>query len=258
MPNQSDLSHANRLHDLLRREITAGLIAAGTRIREAEVAERFGVSRTPVREALKKLESEGLVISIPRRGLTVVQPTLDDVVDTYAVRERVEGLAIRFAAERALATEMMQMDRIVLHLQAAHDANDPDRFFEWMLRFDETMFQCARSRILVRMIEAARNAPGVVIQRANLVHAERRLGSMSARRAMLSAIRARQPDAAEEILRDFSRYREAALPSNRGVAWFHGQDPPTLGRAARVLGNWDRAATPRNNRGSPAAQRRTI
>ncbi len=75
------VSLAEGLYMSLREEIMGDMLPAGERLRETEVAQRFGVSRTPVREALKKLEVEGLIADIPGRGLVVAKPSLNDILD---------------------------------------------------------------------------------------------------------------------------------------------------------------------------------
>lgn len=84
----------------LREDITQGVFKPGDPIRQDEVALRLGVSSTPVREALRRLEAEGAVVHLAHRGATVAELNTDDVHQLYLLRERVEGLAARLAAER--------------------------------------------------------------------------------------------------------------------------------------------------------------
>src|SRR5690606_27591384 len=85
----------------LRADLQSGRLAPGSRLREVDLAERLKVSRTPVREALKRLEADGLVTFVQARGLIVTELSPDQVVKLYAMRELVEGAAARFAAEAA-------------------------------------------------------------------------------------------------------------------------------------------------------------
>lgn len=89
----------DRLAFAIRARVLSGEIPSGSRLRQESLASEFGVSRTPVREALRQLQSSGLVVVEPNRGAVVVGPSARDVRDAYAVRAELEG----FAAERAIA-----------------------------------------------------------------------------------------------------------------------------------------------------------
>src|SRR5262249_59008431 len=99
----------------LRQAIHSGRFRPGDRIREAEIALWLGISRTPVRDALQRLEGDGLVTAAPRRGLVVTQIEPGQVAELYAVREVLEGLAGRLAAQPASAAGV----------DAAHDRPRP-------------------------------------------------------------------------------------------------------------------------------------
>lgn len=204
------MSLAEGLHAVLREEILQGAMAPGTRLRETEVAQRFGVSRTPVREALKKLELEGLIADAPGRGLVVTQPSLGDIFDAYLIREVLEGLATRLAAERALDTEIMMIGSVLRQIEEANAAGLADRVIELSYQFDDLVFQAARNPRLQRLIEGSRAAQGSS-RRGNMHDPERRARSVEERRTMLKAILNRDSKAAElaaqEHLRRAREYR---------------------------------------------------
>src|SRR5690348_4351298 len=87
------LTVAEQVATALREEITTGQLAAGTRLRQNEIAQRFGVSSTPVREAFGLLQSEGLVQIDPHRGVTVFLPSIQDLIEHYEIRIALEVLA---------------------------------------------------------------------------------------------------------------------------------------------------------------------
>jgi DNA-binding GntR family transcriptional regulator len=97
----------------LRAEIRTGHLKPGDRLREIEIAQRLHVSRTPVREALKRLESEGLVTLSQPRGLTVTELSAGQVAELYAMREVLDVAAARFAAERASLFEIEALKQLV-------------------------------------------------------------------------------------------------------------------------------------------------
>lgn len=132
----------------LEEEILKGLRRPGDKLDERQLAEQFGMSRTPVREALQRLAASGLVISRGRQGLQVAQLSLADLLDAFSVVAELEALASAQAARR------MQPDQKV-RLQAAHaacarasDAEDVEGFYEANLVFHETIAAASHNRIL--------------------------------------------------------------------------------------------------------------
>ena len=95
----------------LREAIIQGKLGPGERLMEIQLAEEMGVSRTPVREAIRKLELEGLVVMIPRKGAYVAGLSLKDIADVFEIRRALEGLAAELASERATDEELEQMER---------------------------------------------------------------------------------------------------------------------------------------------------
>ena len=97
------------MYDQLKQQILTGQITPGTRMMEVDLAKDMGVSRTPIREAIRKLEKEGLVIIEPRRGAYVSDISVKDMVDTLVVREDLEGLAGLLAAEPLTREELEEL-----------------------------------------------------------------------------------------------------------------------------------------------------
>jgi DNA-binding GntR family transcriptional regulator len=103
----------------LRNDIRNGAIPPGTRLRQVEVAQRFNVSTTPVREAFTALEREGLLVSVPHRGVVVFHPTVDDLRETYEIRIALESLATRLAAEHVSDRDLEDLRKILDRMRAA-------------------------------------------------------------------------------------------------------------------------------------------
>src|SRR6476661_5280826 len=112
-------SRADFVYDSLRDAISDGRIAGGERVREEEVARNLGVSRTPVREALQRLQQRGLLALGAGRGLVVAQLSQQQVVELYAMREILEGSAARFAAKHATAAEIEILYQLQEELKTA-------------------------------------------------------------------------------------------------------------------------------------------
>jgi DNA-binding GntR family transcriptional regulator len=197
----SDGPLAQSLHQALYGEISHGKLKSGERIREIDIAERFGVSRTPVREALKRLQSDGLLVEVSGIGLTVAKPTLSELLDDYLIREVLQGLAGRLAAERRLPSELLVLDAVLSRAHAAHAADDVDRAIALSEEFDNILFQMARIPRLVRLIETARSSPGGA-RRGNLLHKDRRSASLKERQRVLDAVAAGDGALAEKLAQE--------------------------------------------------------
>lgn len=110
-------SLAQYVYAQLRQEIRDRHLASGDRLRETDIAERLAVSRTPVREALKRLEAEGVVRFASPRGFVVVQLSPKQVMELYAMRKVLVGAAARFAAEQASPIEIQSMRQVISQLE---------------------------------------------------------------------------------------------------------------------------------------------
>src|SRR6267378_901054 len=116
VPNARDgrrRPHAETVYASLKRDILQGVLPPGSPLREEELGRSHQVSRTPVREALSRLETEGLASRHSRTGLVVSAPTLDEIVDLYVLREVLEGLAARLAAERRTELDLARLDMVL-------------------------------------------------------------------------------------------------------------------------------------------------
>jgi len=152
-PEKSASSHADA-YDQLLAAIDSGELPPGSRLRESQLAERFGISRTPVREALRRLEAQGLVAHEPHRGVVVAQLDYDQLGELYAVREVLEGTAARLAARHASPEEI----EILRDLAATHAAmvDDPQALAEANKRFHRQINRACHNRYLNAMLENMR------------------------------------------------------------------------------------------------------
>lgn len=101
-----------RIADRLRSDIVKGVYEDGERLVEPKLAEMLGISRTPIREALRQLENEGFVEIVPRKGAVVKELTLKDIDDLYAIKANLEGLAARQATEHITDKDIVKLDQI--------------------------------------------------------------------------------------------------------------------------------------------------
>ena len=105
----SNLSLGSRAYQELKQIILEGQVAPGKKLKEGDLAEALGISRTPVREAINRLEKEGLVEIFPQRGAFVVEFTEKDVFELFLIRENLEGLAARLAAEKISESSLAKL-----------------------------------------------------------------------------------------------------------------------------------------------------
>jgi DNA-binding GntR family transcriptional regulator len=197
----------------IRAAIRDGSLAPGERLTETDLAARFGVSRTPVRQAIARLEAEGLLTHEPRRGLSVTRPDHQQVVELYVMREVLEGAAARLAAQHASETEIAAMAEILAGEPAAF--GDAAALAAINQRLHGMLYLAAHNRYLLRSLEqlAATMSllPTLLTRggRAEAAHAEHR--------AILKAIGKRDGDAAEAAARAHAR----AAQRHR-LAWMVG------------------------------------
>jgi DNA-binding GntR family transcriptional regulator len=128
-----------RVADELRRLINSGEFAPGASLSETALAEAFGVSRTPIREALKQLQVEGLIEIVPRVGTFVSKPSLLDVIELFDVKEMLEGLAARLLAQRGRVPELARLKENVAESRASVARGDLTRYAELVHEFHEVL-----------------------------------------------------------------------------------------------------------------------
>ena len=149
------LTIAEQIAAALRKEITMGQLAAGTRLRQVEIAQRFGVSTTPVREAFGLLQRDGLVQVDPHRGVTVFLPTIQDLVEHCEIRMALEMLAVEKVAACFQAQDAAPLVAILDEMRATSDAA---RYVALNHQFHLKLYGLARRVRLVTMIEELRTA----------------------------------------------------------------------------------------------------
>ena len=186
------VSKTDMVAALIRELIITGELTAGQQLRQRDLAQRFGVSQTPVREAMRRLESEGLVIGDTHRGFTVVMPDDGPVEENFQIRAALESLGALLAAHKIDEAGLAELRRLNEEMRALPDG-DP-RYAELNREFHFTLYQYSRSPLLMSLMRllwaSLRGGPRVL-----RTHAE------SARQhdAILDALRAGDADAASAL-----------------------------------------------------------
>jgi DNA-binding GntR family transcriptional regulator len=194
-PSRSSAADA---YELLLSEIESGRLPPGTRLREANLAERLKISRTPVREALKLLEARGLVLHEPHYGAVVASLDYPKIIELYFMRELLEGSAAKLAAIHATETEVA-----VLRAMVASDlalVNQPARLAETNRRFHEQIRNSGRNRFLNLVLENLRLSLAL-LPGTTLGSDQRAAESLAEHGAIVERIAANDADGAEAAAR---------------------------------------------------------
>lgn len=213
--------------EALREAIVAGRLRPGSRLVQEQLAHELGISRTPLREALRRLEQQGLVTVLGSRGLAVTEPSPEALLDTYDVREALDGLAARLAATRMAPGELAALQ--VVHRQSREPIEEwhPERWLAANAAFHHHILRNAHSPALERAMPVGRMSAQLLFPSVFL-HQERARMAYEEHAAVVEALRARDPDAAETAARaHVARVREA-------LALQLAQTPPAAGSGLRL------------------------
>ena len=140
------------VYEELKRRILIGEIAPGTRMMEVELADDMGVSRTPVREAIRKLEKEGLVTIEPRRGAYASDVSIKDMTDVLEVRQYLEGMATGMAALKITEEEKRELLKATEAYSKAVESEDTDEIILCDELFHKLIVDCSGNKTLIQMI----------------------------------------------------------------------------------------------------------
>lgn len=186
------------VYERLCEDIRSGVLAPGSRLREAEIAERLSVSRTPVREAIRRLEAEGLVDHLPRSGAIVRRLDYSETMELYEMRTVLEGTAARLAARAASPVELEELQAINDEMCAAD--GQPDLLFRLNRQFHRRLLEASRNRFLLRAMATVENT--LLILGASSMHLpERAVAAVAEHGEVLDALLIRDGAAAEAAMR---------------------------------------------------------
>ncbi len=196
-------SSAQEAYELLVNAIEHGELIAGMRMREVELAERYGISRTPIREALKRLEAQGLVTHTPNQGAVVTTLDFNRMAELYLMREILEGTAARLAATRATNTEIEVLAEMIENDR--HHPDNPKLLARTNRKFHRQLNLSARNSFLSNMLENLLLSH-YLLAGTTLADPERGMNSFDEHAAIVRGIREHDPDAAEAAARAHVRY----------------------------------------------------
>ncbi|WP_028306563.1 GntR family transcriptional regulator [Desulfitibacter alkalitolerans] len=196
--------------EALKDAIVNGKLKPGERLMEQQVAEELGVSRTPVREAIRKLEIEGFVIIIPRRGAYVSDISLKDIAQVFEVRAAMEALAAGLAAQRIADDQLEKLERKLVEVKNAVDNSDLDNIIQYDTDFHEIIYGASRNDRLVQILNNLREQ----IQRyrtASLASPGRLKDTLKEHQELVDAISTRNVALAQKLAKEHIENAENSI-----------------------------------------------
>lgn len=186
------------VYQQLKLAVLAGAFKAGERLLERDIAEKLQVSRTPVREALKRLEAEGLLEALPKQGLAVKEYSDDDIREIYMIREALECLAAEFAAINATDADIALLDKLVWEMDRLDNDADADKLREIHSCFSETYNRASHMPTLIHLIESLKDQV-TRFRSVSLSTPARRIETKKEHKELLEALRRRDPERASAL-----------------------------------------------------------
>jgi DNA-binding GntR family transcriptional regulator len=198
---QERKSLGEHVFESLKQSIIQGKITAGEWLVESHIAETLGISRTPVREAIHKLEREGLIERQPRGGFTVLGLNRNDIEETFGIRSVLEGYAARLAAEKHKKEELAPLEKKIEEFQNALERKKMDVLPVINTEFHDMLYALSKSPKLVHMINGLQDQ---IYRYRELILKEKKFAVTSNRDhiQLLKLIRKRDAEGAVQLVRD--------------------------------------------------------
>ena len=202
-----------RVFTKIRDDILNGVYKEHEELKEARIGKELGVSRTPVREALRQLELEGLVQIIPNRGAFVTGISAKDVRDIYMIRSRLEGLCARWACEHITREQLEAMEENVYLAEFHAGKGHMEQMAELDNQFHHTLYRACDSKMLEHLLNDYHEYLLRVRKKA-LSSIDRGTASNKEHRSIMEAIRAGNADLAERLASEHMKSAYANMVSN--------------------------------------------
>lgn len=184
----------------IRQAIIDGTFSPGERLMEIQLADEMGVSRTPVREAIRKLELEGFVVMIPRRGTYVADISIRDITEIYEIRTCLDVLSAGLAAERITDEELEALNRLLVEIGQYIAENNMEKIVEADTAFHDILYQASRNERLRSIINNLREQL-TGIRGRSMSYPGRLVETMGEHRALVDSIAARDVERAQNAAR---------------------------------------------------------
>jgi DNA-binding GntR family transcriptional regulator len=191
-----------RAYNDLKSDLLSGRFAPGERLTEEHLAKSLGVSRTPVREALHKLESEGLVKPLESRGFYVALDSREELEDLFDIRAALEGYAIRLICERISEETIRQLNEFIIKAEHALARNQLDEIFEYNTQFHDALHNVLDRQTRLHSLIADTRKYVLRYRKSSLHYLDAARRTIDGHKKILMAISLRDPELCERVMRE--------------------------------------------------------
>ena len=196
--------HTTTLHQeivsRIRKMIQKGTLVRGQKVNENDLCQIMGVSRTPVREALRQLTSEGLIQLIPHKGAFVSEPCIEEISDLFEVMSVLEGTCARLAASHMTPKDLMKIEALHADLETHYQDRDHEAYLKTNYDFHMFIQELTGNKVLNDVINSLRQKI-LLYRQKQLYQPERFDQSMQEHRNLLGAFRTRDPNSSESLMK---------------------------------------------------------
>lgn len=198
-PLQKALPFYLQIQQTIKERIWHGEYKPGDRLYEAQLAKQFEISRSPVREAIRTLINEGLLVMDEKSQITVYEPSLQDVRDIYGCRIALESSAVALAAERATETQIAELEKVLAHTEAALNKNHKEDIVKWNSIFHEQIILISGNVRLKKLVDELHSLT-YYYRLLNIEGDDRGHTILKGHKSILKAIKERDPETASKSL----------------------------------------------------------
>jgi DNA-binding GntR family transcriptional regulator len=211
----SNLSLGSRAYQELKRIILEGRVPPGKKLNEGELAKALGISRTPVREAINRLGTEGVVEIFPQRGAFVVQSTERDIFELFLIRENLEGLAARLASARIAESSLAKLEACIQGFQEPFNEKDIQRYAREDFKFHQSIVVLSDARRLIQLVSSLHDHIRI-FRLTTRGMSDRMKSSLVEHQSIIEALRKKNPEEAEQRMRrHIRRVRDGVMENIR-------------------------------------------
>jgi DNA-binding GntR family transcriptional regulator len=215
-PRKSVPSARERTYEHLKSVILSGRFHPGERLAEEHLAEELGVSRTPVREALHKLEQEGLIEPLESRGFCIPQDSPEEVRDLFDLRTVLEGYTLRLICQRVTDEQIKMLDELIDQSDDALRRERLDEVFRWNTRFHDTLHDMVADKRRFHSLIVNMRKYVLRYRKDTLQYLDAAKRTIEGHRQILLALKLKDPEICERVMRIHIRQSmEDALQTNR-------------------------------------------
>ena len=210
------ISAREKTYDYLKTNILSGHFVPGERLAEEHLAEELGVSRTPVREALHKLEQEGLIEPLESRGFRVPQDSPEEIEDLFDIRTVLEGYTLKIICERITDEQIALLEEIIGKADDALRRNRIDEVFQWNTQFHDTLHSLVADKRRFHSLIVNMRKYVLRYRKDTLQYLGAAKRAIDGHRQILLALKLKEPELCERVMRTHIRQsKEDALQTNR-------------------------------------------